>query len=54
MSGLVREMRGAFAFVERNINLMKRYWGWEVAAWRIACIISCRRLSYSLLSCASR
>ncbi|MDQ7029474.1 MAG: ABC transporter permease [Ardenticatenia bacterium] len=24
------EMRAAYAFVERNINLIKRYWGWEV------------------------
>lgn len=27
---IVRETRASYAFVERNINLVKRYWGWEV------------------------
>jgi ABC-2 type transport system permease protein len=31
MTVLAREMRASFAFVERNFNLSKRYWGWEVA-----------------------
>ena len=31
MSLMAREMRASFAFVERNFNLTKRYWGWEVA-----------------------
>jgi ABC-2 type transport system permease protein len=26
----VAELRASYAFVERNINLVKRYWGWEV------------------------
>jgi ABC-2 type transport system permease protein len=26
-----REARASYAFVERNINLTKRYWGWEIA-----------------------
>jgi ABC-2 type transport system permease protein len=26
-----REGRSSYAFVERNINLTKRYWGWEIA-----------------------
>lgn len=26
----VRELKASYAFVERNINLTKRYWGWEV------------------------
>jgi ABC-2 type transport system permease protein len=30
MIALHREGRAAFAFVERNFNLTKRYWGWEV------------------------
>jgi len=25
-----RELRASYAFVERNINLTRRYWGWEV------------------------
>ena len=28
---LNRELRASYAFVERNFNLSKRYWGWEVA-----------------------
>jgi ABC-2 type transport system permease protein len=31
MTVLTRELRASFAFVERNFNLTKRYWGWEVA-----------------------
>lgn len=27
---VVREIRGALAFIERNFNLVKRYWKWEV------------------------
>ncbi len=30
MAVLTREIRGSYAFVERNFNLVKRYWGWEV------------------------
>ncbi|MBX3029459.1 MAG: ABC transporter permease [Chloroflexi bacterium] len=28
---LVRELRGSYAFIERNLFLVKRYWGWEFA-----------------------
>lgn len=28
---LAREFKASYALVERNINLSKRYWGWEVA-----------------------
>ncbi|MFI5262535.1 MAG: ABC transporter permease [Candidatus Limnocylindrales bacterium] len=31
MTGIAHEFRASFAFVERNFNLTKRYWGWEVA-----------------------
>lgn len=27
----IREGRGAYAFVTRNIHLIRRYWGWEIA-----------------------
>ncbi len=30
MATLVQEARVSYAFVERNFNLVKRYWGWEV------------------------
>lgn len=26
-----RQVKASYAFVERNVNLSKRYWGWEVA-----------------------
>lgn len=31
MVAIAREIRASYAFVERNFNLVKRYWGWEVA-----------------------
>lgn len=42
VSGLAREMRASYAFVERNWNLVKRYWGWEVAFffYRLAASLS--------------
>jgi len=30
MATLAREVQAAYAFVERNFNLVKRYWGWEI------------------------
>jgi ABC-2 type transport system permease protein len=31
MTTLAREMGASYAFIERNIYLVKRYWGWELA-----------------------
>jgi ABC-2 type transport system permease protein len=31
MALMTRELKASYAFVERNFNLSKRYWGWEVA-----------------------
>ena len=31
MSLMTRELKASYAFVERNFNLTKRYWGWEAA-----------------------
>jgi ABC-2 type transport system permease protein len=31
MTTLTHELRGSYAFVERNFFLVKRYWGWEIA-----------------------
>ncbi len=31
MALLAQEMRASYAFVERNFNLTRRYWGWELA-----------------------
>lgn len=30
MTQLTYQMRASYAFIERNFNLVKRYWGWEV------------------------
>ncbi|MCK4598859.1 ABC transporter permease [Candidatus Bipolaricaulota bacterium] len=45
MNTLVREMRGAFAFIERNINLIKRYWGWELV-WLIYSLVNSLAVTY--------
>jgi ABC-2 type transport system permease protein len=45
MSTFVREMRGAYAFVERNVNLMKRYWGWELV-WLIYSLTNALAITY--------
>ena len=52
MSGFAREMRGAYAFVERNINLMKRYWGWEVV-WLIYSLTNALAITYIGMSAIS-
>ncbi|MDQ3871228.1 MAG: ABC transporter permease [Chloroflexota bacterium] len=31
MTLVARELKASYAFIERNINLNKRYWGWELA-----------------------
>jgi len=45
MSAFVREMRGAYAFVERNVNLIKRYWGWELV-WLIYSLTNALAITY--------
>ncbi|HVC34947.1 MAG TPA: ABC transporter permease [Chloroflexota bacterium] len=30
MATVIQEVRASYAFVERNINLTRRYWGWEI------------------------
>ena len=42
---MIREMRGAYAFVERNINLIKRYWGWELV-WLIYSLTNALAITY--------
>jgi ABC-2 type transport system permease protein len=46
MAFMSRELRASFAFVERNFNLTKRYWGWELA-WLIYSVAGA--LSVSLI-----
>ncbi|MFQ5813085.1 MAG: ABC transporter permease [Anaerolineae bacterium] len=45
MSQLVQEMRASYAFVERNFNLVKRYWGWEVV-WLAYSIANALSIAY--------
>jgi len=42
MVRLFHEIRASYAFVERNFNLVKRYWGWEIVwlAYSIANALS--------------
>lgn len=47
---LGREMRAAYAFVERNANLIKRYWAWELV-WLAYSIVSA--LAVTLIGKAS-
>lgn len=41
-----RDLKSSYAFVERNFNLSKRYWGWEIA-WLV--YASAGALSVSLI-----
>ena len=47
MSSLTHQRRAAYAFFERNWNLTKRYWGWEIV-WLVYNIINA--LSVTLIS----
>lgn len=40
-----RETRASYAFVERNINLVKRYWGWEVV-WLVYSLVNALSITY--------
>ena len=45
MSLITREARVTFAFVERNFNLVKRYWGWEVV-WLVYSIVNALSITF--------
>lgn len=42
---LGRELRGSYAFVERNWNLIKRYWAWEVV-WLVYSLINALSITF--------
>lgn len=44
-SGLAREIRGSYAFVERNFNLIKRYWAWELV-WLAYSIVNALSITF--------
>jgi ABC-2 type transport system permease protein len=45
MSALAHEARATYAFMERNTNLIKRYWSWELV-WMVYSITNTLSISY--------
>jgi len=45
MTAAMHELKATYAFVERNANLIKRYWSWEVV-WLIYSIANSLSVSY--------
>ena len=45
MSTLISEFRASYAFMERNLNLVKRYWSWEIV-WLVYSIANSLSVSY--------
>jgi ABC-2 type transport system permease protein len=45
MSTALHQIRASYAFVERNINLVKRYWAWELV-WLVYSIANSLSVSY--------
>jgi len=42
---ITHEIKASYAFVERNFNLVKRYWGWEVV-WMIYSIVNALSITF--------
>jgi ABC-2 type transport system permease protein len=45
MATLVHEFKATYAFIERNANLVKRYWSWELV-WLVYSIANSLSVSY--------
>jgi ABC-2 type transport system permease protein len=45
MSAAVHQLRASYAFIERNFNLIKRYWSWEIV-WLVYSIANCLSVSF--------
>jgi ABC-2 type transport system permease protein len=45
MATITHEFRATYAFMERNLNLVKRYWSWEVV-WLVYSIANSLSVSY--------
>jgi len=45
MAVVTQQFRASYAFFERNINLIKRYWSWE-AVWLVYSIADCLSVSF--------
>jgi ABC-2 type transport system permease protein len=45
MAQLAAQMRASYGFIERNFNLVKRYWGWEVV-WLVYSIANALAITF--------
>lgn len=45
MSTMINEFRASYAFMERNLNLVKRYWSWELV-WLVYSIANSLSVSF--------
>ncbi len=45
MSAISYEFKASYAFIERNINIVKRYWAWEVV-WLVYGIVNSLSVSF--------
>ena len=45
MSAITYELKASYAFIERNINIVKRYWAWEVV-WLFYSITNSLSVAY--------
>ena len=45
MSVAMYELKASYAFIERNFNIVKRYWGWELV-WLVYSIVNSLSVSY--------
>lgn len=45
MSAMIYQLRASYAFVERNLNLIKRYWSWEMV-WMVYSIAESLSVSF--------
>jgi ABC-2 type transport system permease protein len=45
MSSMMHQVRATYAFFERNWNLTRRYWGWEVV-WLVYNIVNAMSVTY--------
>lgn len=45
MAQITHEIKASYAFVERNFNLVKRYWGWEIV-WLIYAVVNALSITF--------
>jgi ABC-2 type transport system permease protein len=45
MSVIAHELKASYAFIERNVNIVKRYWAWELV-WLVYTVANSLAVSY--------